>query len=191
MYKMTKGTDTLMVNKPWSEVSKMLQTTHRGWIAKKAGADVQAQSGAKSFAVGIYCDSAQPGGPGNPTYIRVCDEKGNDLLEAYLGKDKVSKFNGYTVYANNGITNNFGELLGLSWAIAIADNDKGKQVYTDSKVALSWAANGVVPEHYKQNEMFKKHLEMLHERYCSYGLWGKTPVHISGTENPADMGTHK
>lgn len=193
MYKMTntKTGETTMVDKPWAEVSKMIRTTHRGWIAKKAGADVQAQSGAKTFPVGIYCDSAQPGGPGNPTYIRVCDEKGNDLLEAYLGKDKVSKFNGYTVYARNGITNNFGELLGLSWALEIAEQKKGLQVYTDSKVAISWAINGIVPSQYEADEMFTKHLRKLHERQQSYSLWGKQPQHISGAENPADMGTHK
>lgn len=196
MYKITntKTGETTMVDKPWAEVSKMIQTSHRGWIAKKAGADVQAQSGAKTFAVGIYCDSAQPGGPGNPTYIRVCDEKGNDLLEAYLGKDKVSKFNGYTVYTRNGITNNFGELLGLSWAFAIANNlanKEARQVYTDSKVAISWAVNGVVPSQYKTDETFIKHLNKLHERQQDYSLWGKLPVHISGAENPADMGTHK
>jgi len=131
---------------------------------------------------GIYCDSGTGRGY---TEARVTNEKGENILYGLYDASILNKNGNYTVQG----TNNKGELTALYLAILYAMKHKMiVTIYSDSKLVIDFWSIG---KHNKELDAYTKGLislvTSLRKKYESIG--GRI-CHISGDDNPADLGFH-
>jgi ribonuclease HI len=101
------------------------------WLA--GGAQYDAKPIVK-LQPGIYFDAGT--GRGDGVEISVTDEHGKNLLHKALSKSELNQ-HGKHLIANEAATNNYGELLALSYALEIAKKMKVKHIFGDSSGASS------------------------------------------------------
>jgi ribonuclease HI len=134
---------------------------------------------------GIYFDSGT--GAGEGVEINVTDRMGKKLLHKALEKEKLNKKGHH--FADEGATNNFGELLACKYALQIAIEDGIKKVFGDSKLVVEfWSKGHIKYEVGEETVNLAQEVKLLRKQFEVKG--GKMFL-ISGGANPADLGFHK
>ena len=87
---------------------------------------------------GIYFDAGT--GRGNGVEISVTDEKGVDLLHVVMPKSKINKFGKHKV--PGAVTNNYGELLAMRYALEFALEQGTMHIFGDSKLVIDFGRGG-------------------------------------------------
>lgn len=140
----------------------------------------------KPLEPGIYFDAGT--GRGNGVEVSVTDEKGQSLLDKILSKNQINQCGKYVLSGD--VTNNYGELLACSFALQIALKTKAQKIFGDSKLVLDfWSKghikSGVAPP--KTGQLAYSVAKLRKE----FESKGGSLEHISGEDNPADLGFHK
>lgn len=137
-----------------------------------------------SLEDGIYFDAGT--GRGIGVEVRVTDKLGNSYFTKKSSKYEVNDFGNILL---NGETNNYGELLGLFFALHLAMKTDKKNIFGDSELVIKfWSLgryNSTLED--KTIELIKEVTE-LRKKFEENGgniSW------ISGDINPADLGFHK
>lgn len=134
---------------------------------------------------GIYFDAGT--GRGQGVEISVTDEKGKDLLETIMPKELINRHGKHLI--GHQVTNNYGELLGCKYALALALRENIKQVFGDSKLIISYWSKGHI-----KNEVAPSTIDLAHgvaKLRREFEKRGGILARISGDDNPADLGFHK
>ncbi|MEI7424673.1 MAG: ribonuclease H family protein [Candidatus Staskawiczbacteria bacterium] len=148
-----------------------------------AGADYKI----KHMAVedGIYFDSGT--GAGEGVEINVSDKTGKKLLHKALSAEKINEKGHH--FADEGTTNNFGELLACKYALQIAIKENILKVFGDSKLVIEYWSKGYIKyEVGEETVELANEVKKLRKEFESHG--GQV-ILISGGSNPADLGFHK
>jgi ribonuclease HI len=151
------------------------------WL--NAGADYAL----KNVAVedGIYFDSGT--GAGNGVEINVSDKMGKKLLHKVMQKEKINEKGHH--FADEGTTNNFGELLACKYALQLAIKEGIKKVFGDSKLVVEyWSKGHIKYEVGEETVELAQEVKLLRKEFEKQG--GEM-ILISGGSNPADLGYHK
>ena len=157
------------------------EETAEAWL--DAGADYKL----KNVAVedGIYFDSGTGAGMG--VEINVTDKMGKKLLHKVLEKDKINEKGHH--FADEGTTNNFGELLACKYALQIAIKEGVSRIFGDSKwVVEYWSKGHIKYEVGEETVNLSNEVKILRIEFEAMG--GRISL-ISGGANPADLGFHK
>lgn len=177
----------------WEECKKIVSGTasakYKGFKTKKeaqdwlnAGADYSAK---KILNPGIYFDAGT--GRGNGVEISVTDEKGKDLLETTMPKVLINRHGKHLVGKH--VTNNYGELLACNYALKLALREKITRVFGDSNLIIAYWSKGHI-----KNEVAAETIDLAFEvakLRKVFELKGGIIAHISGDDNPADLGFHR
>ncbi|OGZ96797.1 MAG: ribonuclease HI [Candidatus Sungbacteria bacterium RIFCSPLOWO2_02_FULL_51_17] len=140
----------------------------------------------KEMLPGIYFDAGT--GRGNGVEVSVTDEVGKDLLSLVLPKKKINKHGKHLLSV--GATNNYGELLGCRFALEVAVKKGIKRIYGDSRLVVDYWSKGYV----KMEDVMPETIELALETATlrkEFQKRGGTIEHVSGAENPADLGFHR
>ena len=195
----------------WAECEKIVKGTKARYksFIDKAVAENWLSSGANykrkissstpintKLEKGIYFDSGT--GRGIGVEVRITDENKVSLLET-LPKGTIKKILKETkwtvnefgnIFLGTNRTNNFGELIGLYFALEIAKILNCSLISGDSRLVIDYWSLG----HFHENNLdldtisyIKKVILMRKEFEKNKGLI----KHISGDINPADLGFHK
>lgn len=149
------------------------------WLA--AGADY---AKIKDYAPGIYFDAGT--GRGEGVEVSVVNRKKEDLLPLVLPKKKINRHGKHLLPPR--FSNNYGELLGLFYALKIAKKLKVKNIYGDSALAVNFWSRGIVrKERAAETVRLVKKTTALRKKFEAEG--GRV-MRISGALNPADLGFH-
>lgn len=140
----------------------------------------------KEMPKGIYFDAGT--GRGDGVEVSVTDEGGKDLLQLALPKKKINKHGKLLLGAD--ATNNFGELLGCKYALEIAKKKNIKHIFGDSRLVTDYWSKGYVKMEEVMPETIELALEVATLRKEFEKKGGKIE-HVSGAENPADLGFHR
>ena len=133
----------------------------------------------KQLQKGVYFDSGT--GRKKGVEIRVTDSTGKDLLP--LVCDGLTEFK--TLRLDRKKTNNYGELLGLFYALKVAEIIGEKNIFGDSKLVLNYWSLGIIKiKNVDTVELSRKVTELRKE------FQGKIN-YVSGDDNPADLGFHR
>lgn len=168
-----------------------------GWL--RAGADYGTKIQKPWLIAGIYFDAGT--GRGTGVEVSVTDEKGNDILNKILPAIKINRHGKHLVPGN--VTNNFGELLACKYALEIALKNKIKKIFGDSTLVIYYWSKGIakgistptiplLPSSKKElpQETIKLILEVAKLRK-KFESMGGSIQHVSGEDNPADLGFHR
>lgn len=153
------------------------------WLAQ--GADYSAKPQKKHMVQGIYFDAGT--GRGQGVEISVTDEKGKDILDTILSKKHINRHGKHLIGAH--VTNNYGELLACKYALMLALREKIMRVFGDSNLVIAYWSKGHI-----KNEVAAKTIELAREvskLRKKFELKGGRITHVSGDDNPADLGFHK
>ena len=137
-------------------------------------------------ATTIFFD-AGTGGPIKGVKVRVTDKLKNPLLQKIVKKDKLTADG--NLLLPEGKTNNFGELLGLFFALELALEAGVKTIAGDSKLVIShWSEGNFSDKITEETKELIKDVIVLKTKFIQFG--GQL-VWISGAINPSDLGYHK
>ena len=126
----------------------------------------------KELEPGIYFDAGT--GAGNGVEIQVSDKTGKSFTKKLLGKD---------------VTNNFGELTALKYALEIALEKNVFKIFGDSKLVIEYWSKGYIKyEVGEETVNLAQEVKILRKEFEKKG--GKI-ILISGGANPADLGFHR
>lgn len=157
------------------------------WVASGARYEPKAIArAAANLQPGIYFDAGT--GRGDGVEVSVTDENGKDLLHKIIAKDELNKFGKQNV-ENTEATNNYGELLALKYALAIAQKLGSKKIFGDSKLVIEFWSQWKI----KRKDVAAATVELADEVSAlreSFEDEGGTVERISGDHNPADLGFH-
>jgi len=134
---------------------------------------------------GIYFDAGT--GRGQGVEISVTDEKGKDLLHTVMPKELINRHGKHLVGKH--ATNNYGELLGCKYALILALREDIKNIFGDSKLIITYWSKGHI-----KNEVAKDTIYLAREvakLRREFEKKGGALEHISGDDNPADLGFHR
>ena len=167
------------------------------WLGR--GADYEVKITKSWLAAGIYFDAGT--GRGSGVEISVTDEKGNDLLNKILSGPEVNRFGKHLIREE--VTNNFGELLACKYALEVALKCGIKKIFGDSKLVISYWSKGFIKGAATPTLPFmpptKKSLPqktidlalVVSKLRNKFENAGGSMHHISGEDNPADLGFHR
>jgi len=135
---------------------------------------------------GIYFDAGT--GRGNGVEVSVTDEAGKNLLHKTVSEGELNKFGKYLL-EDPSVTNNYGELLALKYAIEIAKNEDIKKIFGDSKLVIEFWSQWRI----KRKELPETTVALADEVSAmrkEFEEQGGAVERISGDHNPADLGFH-
>lgn len=155
----------------------------KAWLALGARYDVKR---VKKLEPGIYFDAGT--GRGKGVEVNVTDASGKSLLHKVIPKKKLSRHATHVV--GDAATNNYGELLGLSYALKIAEKDGIKKVFGDSKLVIDFWSKWRIKRNDVPPETARLAKEVAEER-LKFERCGGSVRRISGADNPADLGFHR
>lgn len=166
----------------WPECQKIVsgvpEARYKGFLTLGEATrwlEAGAQYGAKNTATedGVYFDAGT--GAGRGVEVNVADKNGRVLFHKIL---------------QEGVTNNYGELLACKLAIEIAQKQNLKKVFGDSKLVLEFWSKGFA----KEKELPIETIDLIKQvavlRY-DFEKTGGQILKIAGGSNPADLGYHK
>jgi ribonuclease H-related protein len=156
----------------------------RGWLVKGASYELKTN---RPLAPGIYFDAGT--GRGNGVEISVTDAKGVNLLHKALPKKVINSF-GKHLIGNKSATNNYGELLALSYALKIAKKEKIKNIFGDSRLIIDYWSKWRIKRNDLPEETVKLAKDVSKMSY-EFEKSGGSVKRISGDHNPADLGFHR
>lgn len=134
---------------------------------------------------GIYFDAGT--GRGQGVEISVTDENGNDLLEKVMHKDLINRHGKHLIPRQ--VTNNYGELLACRYALQLALKEGVHHIFGDSNLIISYWSKGHI-----KNEVAASTIDLaleVAELRRAFEAKGGVMRHISGDDNPADLGFHR
>lgn len=134
----------------------------------------------------IYFDAGT--GRGIGVEVRVTDVNKNSLLSSIIPKNLINSFQNYQLSKNR--TNNFGELVGLYFALKYALKNNIKTICGDSKLVIEYWVN----LRYNAENIDEDTIELIHKTNKLYLKFKENQgklIKISGDINPADLGFHK
>ena len=181
------------VTDDWEECKKIIagiaRAKYKGFKTKKeaeewlkGGADYAAK---KTLHKGIYFDAGT--GRGQGVEISVTDEKGKDLLATIMPQEHINRHGKHLIPRN--VTNNYGELLACKYALNLALREKIMHVFGDSNLIIAYWSKGFI-----KNEVAPETIDLALEVVKlrrEFEMKGGTIAHISGDDNPADLGFHR
>lgn len=135
---------------------------------------------------GIYFDAGT--GRKIGVEVRVTDLNGTSILDSILPNNMINEFGNYL--ANEGSTNNYGELIGAYLAFEIAIKQNILNIFGDSKLVIDFWSKGICNKA-SLNEKTITLIEKTKEKRKIFESLGGKIEHISGDINPADLGFHK
>lgn len=152
------------------------------WL--RAGAHYDLKPITYNLQPGIYFDAGT--GRGNGVEVSVTDEKGKNLLHKVISKDELNKHGKHLV--GKEVTNNYGELLGMKYALQLAIQEEIKKIFGDSKLVIDyWSKWHVKKDVAEETKMLAHEVAKLRAEFEESG----GVVHrVSGDDNPADLGFH-
>lgn len=153
------------------------------WLALGARYEVKQ---VKKLEPGIYFDAGT--GRGDGVEISVTDEKGKNLLHKVLTAKELNRF-GKHLLDRASATNNYGELLALRYALAIAKKERIKRIFGDSRLVIDYWSRW----HIKRKELPEETVQLANIVATMRDIFersGGTIARISGAHNPADLGFH-
>ncbi|HEY5221413.1 MAG TPA: ribonuclease H family protein [Candidatus Paceibacterota bacterium] len=157
------------------------------WLLHGALYEAKASTPRPNLKPGIYFDAGTGRGAG--VEISVTDEQGKNLLHKAIAKKHLNKF-GKHLLKNDEATNNYGELLALSYALEIARAIRVKYVFGDSKLVIEfWSQRRI-----KRKDLPEETVALADEVSRAREVFeksGGTVERISGDFNPADLGFHR
>jgi viroplasmin and RNaseH domain-containing protein len=184
------------ITESWKECEKMVRGVvgarfkafdnrreAEAWLA--AGAMYEAKS-RPTLLPGIYFDAGT--GRGKGVEISVTDERGKNLLRKILPAKQLNRF-GKQLLKGDDVTNNYGELLALRYALKIAKKVPAKKIFGDSKLVIDYWSRW----HVKRKELSEETVELANEVAKlreAFEAKGGAVERISGEHNPADLGFH-
>jgi ribonuclease HI len=151
-----------------------------------AGAEYEKRLPAQ-LETGIYFDAGT--GRGNGVEISVTDERGTDLLGYVLAKKLINRHGKHKV-RGRAVTNNYGELLACKYALQLALKRGAKKIFGDSRLVVDFWSLGIV----KRKELPERTVRLADEVVKlrrEFEMNDGAVIHISGDDNPADLGFHK
>lgn len=149
------------------------------WLKENAGSKSHHAPGK-----GIYCDSGT--GRGLGVEVKVTDQTGASLLHKLFPKDKLTEHGTYRLSKDK--TNNYGELLGMKFALKIAAMENIKAIYCDSSLIVDyWSVGGIQHKDAATIALAKEVTSLRKE----FEKKGGNVHHVSGGINPADLGFHR
>ena len=134
----------------------------------------------------IYFDAGT--GRGEGVEVRVTDFDGNSLLYQIMSPKKINEHGNYNVAPTR--TNNFGELVGLYFALEIAKIIDCSLISGDSRLVIDYWSLG----HFHENNLELDTISYINKVIVMRKEFEKNKgviKHISGDINPADLGFHK
>lgn len=155
------------------------------WLGQGAAYEVKSKK-KKNLHKGIYFDAGT--GYGRGVEISVTDEKGNDLLREVIPSRGINHRGKHWIF-NKKTTNNFGELLACKYALQIAKKHKVKNIFGDSKLVIDYWSLGKIKK--DMNEITKELAYETAKLRKGFEKSGGMIKHISGGDNPADLGFHR
>ncbi|MEY4731413.1 MAG: hypothetical protein RL681_359 [Candidatus Parcubacteria bacterium] len=196
-YRLADGTQGIAES--WAACEKLvsgkMNARYRGFVSRGEAADwlgEGAQYKARPrlplrtrLSPGIYFDAGT--GRGDGVESSVTNERGKDLLHLILPKRQVNRFGKQNVRGN--VTNNYGELLALSYALKIAEKLGIQKVFGDSNLVIKFWSRGVM----KQKTLPPKTIRLIREvtkMRKDFEAVGGTVAYVPGSVNPADLGFH-
>lgn len=180
----------------WRECEKLVSgifaARYKGFMTRREAEDWLVQGAryevksVKKLEKGIYFDAGT--GRGFGVEVSVTDEKGSNLLHKAIPAKKLNRFGKYLI-PEKSATNNYGELLGMKYALIIASKEKARKVFGDSKLVIEYWSQWKI----KSKELPEETVELAHEvsrlREAFESKSGKID-RVSGDHNPADLGFH-
>ncbi len=134
---------------------------------------------------GIYFDAGT--GRGRGVEASVTDETGKSLLDQVLPPSHINRHGKHWIFDD--VTNNYGELLACKYALQIANKLEVKKVFGDSKLVIdSWSQWKIRSGVDEKTRRLAKEVSALRR---DFGQRGGSIKHISGYDNPADLGFHR
>lgn len=151
------------------------------WLAAGAHYEKRIKTAAES---GVYFDAGT--GRGSGVEVNVTSESGISLLANLMPQKKLT-VHGTELLKDK--TNNYGELLAAKYALQIAMEDGVKKVFGDSRLVLEyWSRGHIKREMAEETRALAYEVAALRRRFEA---GGGVMRHISGADNPADLGFHK
>ncbi|AWG43183.1 ribonuclease HI [Candidatus Borreliella tachyglossi] len=139
------------------------------------------------YPTGIYFDAGT--GRGRGVEIRVVNEKGVSIINKIIDQSLINEHNNYYVQDFDGISNNYGELLGLYIALKIALKEDIKNIFGDSKLVIDYWSKGFYNKNLKKPTInLIKNVTLLRN---SFEKQDGQILFIPGDNNIADLGFHK
>jgi len=156
------------------------------WLAQGAVYEAKAARPRPRLEPGIYFDAGT--GRGNGVEISVTDEHGKNLLHKAIAPKALNKFGKHLL--GEDATNNYGELLALSYALEIAHTARVKKVFGDSKLVINFWSQWRIKRKDLPEETVALADKVSRAREAFESVGG-TVERISGDFNPADLGFHR
>jgi len=198
------------VTDSWQECEKIIKgeqgAKFKGFKTKaeaeewlEQGADYGAKIQKSWLAAGIYFDAGTGRGAG--VEISVTDERGSDLLNKILPEPEINRYGKHLVRGN--VTNNFGELLACKYALKIALKHDVKKVFGDSKLVIDYWSKGIakgmatptIPSLPSARKSLPDEtiglVRIVTKLRKKFEHAGGIIQHVSGEDNPADLGFHR
>lgn len=153
------------------------------WLAQGA---MYENKKATKLERGIYFDAGT--GRGEGVEVSVTDEKGRNLLHKALSREELNRF-GKHLLDDSSATNNYGELLALKYALKIAQKEKVKKIFGDSRLVIDYWSKWRV----KRKDLpaataaLADEVSAMREKFEKKG---GAVTRIAGAHNPADLGFH-
>ncbi|AHH11043.1 ribonuclease H family protein [Borrelia coriaceae] len=151
----------------------------KNWLSRDGKRDV--------YPTGIYFDSGT--GRGKGVEIKVVNEKGISIINKVIDQNLINEHNNYYVKNFDGISNNYGELLGLYIALKIALQEEQKKIFGDSKLVIDYWSKGFFNKNLNTNTI--KLIQNVTKLRHIFEEKGGEVLLISGDNNIADLGFHK
>ncbi len=153
------------------------------WLEHGARYEVKAVEPAPRLERGIYFDAGTGRGAG--VEISVTDEHGKNLLHKVIAAKGLNRF-GKHLLNNDDATNNYGELLALSYALAVAREMHIKKIFGDSKLVIEFWSRWRMKRKALPEETVVLADEVSRAREA-FEKGGGSVEKISGDFNPADL----
>lgn len=191
----------------WNECKNIVQGSKARYksFTNKKEAQTWINSGARyeqkktlipNLEEAVYFDAGT--GRGRGVEVRITDKNGkslinllvNDNFNNFLNKNSwfINEFENIELGKEK--TNNFGELLGLYFALECANILNLKKVFGDSKLVIDYWSKGFFQENNLAPETVV-FIKKVIENRKKFEQENSEVLYISGDINPADLGFHK
>jgi len=157
------------------------------WLTHGAMYEAKPAVARPKLEPGVYFDAGT--GRGDGVEVSVTDVHGKNLLHKALGEKELNKF-GKHLLGNADATNNYGELLALSYALEIARATRAKKIFGDSKLVIEFWSRWRIKRKDLPEETVALADDVSRAREA-FEADGGTVERISGDFNPADLGFHR
>src|SRR3989344_2510508 len=156
------------------------------WLKQGAVYQESRQREKPNLLPGIYFDAGT--GRGQGVEISVTNEKGENLLNKVMPRKKINRHEKHLILKP--VTNNYGELLALSYALKLAVKTGIKRIFGDSRLIIDYWSQGKIRRAQVESATVRL-AENTRKLRISFEKSGGKVEYVSGDDNPADFGFHR